>query len=245
MTGEGWSQMHLDTYRAVLRLPGVRSLMVVAMLARVPATAAGVTLTLHVVLDLRGSYGAAGLVGAGATVGSAVGAPVLGRMVDRRGLRPMLALTIVAEAAFWSVAPALSYPALLICAGIGGLLTMPVFSVARQSIAALVQGERRRQAYALDSMSLELSFMIGPALAVLMVTQVSARATMLAVGACIVLAGVALFVLNPPMRAAGEEPEPGQKGAAAHVVWSTAGRVARALGGDDVCPVRHGHRAGG
>src|SRR5919199_1989033 len=113
--------MRLDQYRAVLRVPGVRSLMLAAMLARVPATAAGVTLTLHVVLDLHGTYAAAGLVGALATIGSAVGAPLLGRMVDRRGLRQMLALTIVAEALFWSVAPVLAYPALLVCAGIGGL----------------------------------------------------------------------------------------------------------------------------
>ena len=78
--------MLLDPYRAVLRLRGMRSLMVVGMFARVPATAAGVTLTLHVVFDLHGSYGAAGLVGALTTVGSAVGAPLLGRMVEQSAL---------------------------------------------------------------------------------------------------------------------------------------------------------------
>jgi MFS family permease len=191
--------MRLELYGRVLRLPGVRPLMVVALLVRVPTTAAGVALTLHVVLDLGRGYGAAGLVGAAATIGSAVGGPLLGRLVDRRGLRWMLVITTSCEALYWSVAPVLPYPALLVAAGLGGLLAIPAFSVIRQSIAALVPAEQRRQAYAIDSMSVEMSFMVGPTLAVLVVTQVSARAAMLSVGAATVLGGLALLALNPPV----------------------------------------------
>ncbi|HEX5542802.1 MAG TPA: MFS transporter, partial [Micromonospora sp.] len=79
--------MTLAPYRRVLALPGVRSLLLVAMLARIPVTAAGVTLTLYVVLNLGRGYFAAGLVAAAMTVGAALGAPLMGRMVDRRGLR--------------------------------------------------------------------------------------------------------------------------------------------------------------
>jgi predicted MFS family arabinose efflux permease len=198
--------MTLEPYRRVLALPGVRPLILIALLARMPVTAVGVTLTLHVVLDLHHGYGAAGLVGAAATVGGAVGAPLLGRLVDRRGLRLMLGVTTVAEAVFWSVAPVLPYPALLVAALVGGLLTLPVFSVVRQSVAALVPEPQRRPAYALDSMSVELSYMAGPALAVLVVTTVSARVAMAGVGAGIVLAGIALFALNPPTHADDEAP---------------------------------------
>jgi MFS family permease len=196
--------MTLEPYRRVLALPGVRPLILLALLARVPVTAVGVTLTLHVVLDLHHGYGAAGLVGAASTVGTALGAPLLGRLVDRRGLRQMLAVTTVAEAVFWAVAPALPFSALLIAALVGGLLTLPIFSVIRQSLAALVPEPQRRPAYALDSMSVELSFMAGPALAVLVITAVSARFAMVLVGAGIVLAGAALFALNPPTRPAEE-----------------------------------------
>jgi predicted MFS family arabinose efflux permease len=198
--------MTLTPYRQALALPGIRSLLVVAILARVPVMAATITLTLHVVLELGRGYAAAGLVGAALTVGTAVGAPWLGRLVDRRGLRPVLALTTVAGGLFWASAPILPYAALLGAAFFGGLLTLPVFSVVRQSIAAITPVSQRRQAYALDSMSVELSFMIGPALAVLMSTTLSARVTMLAVGGGIVLAGLALFALNPPVRAHDEEP---------------------------------------
>jgi MFS family permease len=201
--------MTLEPYRRVLALPGVRPLILLALLARVPVTAVGVTLTLHVVLDLHHGYGAAGLVGAASTVGTALGAPLLGRLVDRRGLRLMLAVTTVGEAVFWSVAPLLPYAALLVAALVGGLLTLPVFSVVRQSMAALVPEPQRRPAYALDSMSVELSFMVGPALAVLIITTLSPRVAMVAVGAGIVLAGAALFALNPPVRAAEEDQQAG------------------------------------
>lgn len=178
--------------------------MVVAVLARLPLTAAGVTLTLHVVLDLGRGYAAAGLVGAAATVGSALGSPLLGRFIDRSGLRPALLVTTLAETIFWGLAPRLPYPALLVAAFVTGLLALPVFSVVRQSLAAMVPEAHRRQAYSLDSMSVELSFMVGPTAAVLVVTQFSASVAIWLVGGAMLLSGTALYLLNPPTREAGE-----------------------------------------
>ncbi|GAB3874798.1 hypothetical protein GCM10027610_144140 [Dactylosporangium cerinum] len=193
--------MRLDPYRHVLALPGVRSLMVLALLARIPITAIGVTMTLHVAQDLHRGWGAAGLVGAALTVGTAVGGPLNGRLVDRKGLRPMLIVTTACEALFWAVAPTLSYPALLVGAFVAGVFSLPVFSVVRQSLAALVPTEQRRQAYALDSMSVELSFMAGPPVAVLLMSTLSGQVTMWTIGGCLVLAGIALFLTNPPIHA--------------------------------------------
>jgi len=188
----------LAPYRAVLAIPGVARLTVVALLARIPITAAGVVLTLHVVLTLDRGYAAAGLVGAAATVGTAAGAPFLGRMVDRQGLRRMLLLVTVSEGLFWTAAPWLPYPVLLGFALAGGVLALPVFSVVRQSLAALVPETKRRAAYSVDSMSVEVSFMIGPVLGVLAATQASTSAAMVGLGALVVAAGAALFLLNPP-----------------------------------------------
>jgi MFS family permease len=202
MTQDG--VMRLKPYRQVLALPGVLPLLLVALLARVPVTAAGITLTLHVVLDLHRGYAAAGTVGAVSTIGMALGGPVLGRFVDRRGLRPMLLLTTVVEVTFWAVAPELPYQVLLPVAFVSGALTLPVFSVVRQSLAALVPDEHRRAAFSIDSMSVELSFMAGPALAVIILTNTSATATMWGVGVAILLAGLGLYAFNPPT-AGGEE----------------------------------------
>ncbi|MFV2113615.1 MFS transporter [Micromonospora sp. LOL_025] len=200
--------MNMKPYREALALPGLRSLLLVSVLARVPLTATGVTLTFYVVLDLGRGYGAAGLIGAAVTVGAAIGGPLLGRLVDRRGLRPVLVLTGTAEAVFWSTAPMLPYPVLLPAAFLAGSLALPIFSVIRQSIAAMVPPERRRPAYALDSMAVELSFMVGPALTVAAVTAISARTTLYLVGAGIVAAGVAFWVLDPPTRGGGEPAGP-------------------------------------
>src|SRR5438045_8917991 len=97
--------MRVEPYRRVLALPGVRSLMLVALLARIPIIAGGFALTLHVLLDQGRGYGAAGLVGMASTVGSALGAPLLGRFVDRRGPRPVLPVPAAADAPIRAVRP--------------------------------------------------------------------------------------------------------------------------------------------
>src|SRR5689334_18868365 len=128
--------MLLTPYRETLALPGIKSLLAVATLARMPIAAGAVVLTLHVVMDLDRGYGAAGLVGAAFTIGGSVGAPVMGRLIDRRGLRPALVLTTVAEVLFWWLGQPAPYWALLTMALFGGFLALPAFSVARQSITA-------------------------------------------------------------------------------------------------------------
>ena len=198
--------MTLTPYRETLALRGIPSLLAVATLARVPITAGTVTLTLHVTQDLHLGYGAAGLVGAAFTVGGSLGAPVLGRVTDRRGLRPVLVLTTVAEVTFWTTAQAMPYWALLLAALVGGFLMLPAFSVARQSIAALAPESHRLPAFALDSITTELSFMTGPALGVLVSTTAGARVAMFAVGGGILLSGVGLYLLNPPIRGKHEAP---------------------------------------
>jgi MFS family permease len=195
----------LGPYRDVLGVPRVRSLIAVTSLARVPAAASAVVLTLHVVLSLGGGYAGAGALVAALTVGGALGAPLTGRITDRRGLRTTLVLTASGQGAFWLAAPALPYAALLPVAFCGGLLTLPLFTVSRQSLAALVSDDRRRTAYSLDSMGVELSFMLGPAAGVLVATQVSTRAALVAMGATMLAAGLVLYLLNPPVRSDAEE----------------------------------------
>ncbi|MFC3992938.1 MFS transporter [Actinoplanes siamensis] len=198
--------MLLTPYRETLALPKVMSVLAVATLARIPIAAGAVVLTLHVVTGLGMKYGAAGLVGAASTIGGSIGAPVIGRLIDRRGLRPVLALTTVAEVVYWLVAQSLPYWALLPVALVGGFLALPAFSVARQAIAALTPESHRLPGFALDSMTTELSFMAGPALGVLIATTAGARVAMVVLAAGILLSGVGLWLLNPPTRAAHEAP---------------------------------------
>jgi MFS family permease len=202
--------MAFDPYRRVLALPGVRALWVLMLLARLPVAAGGVVLTLYVVLGLDRGYGAAGLVGAACTVGGSIGSPLMGRLVDRRGLRTMLMLCTASELAFWFSTPWLPYPALLASSLLTGVVMLPVFAVARQALAALVPVEQRRTAFSMDSISVEVSFAVGPAAGVLVATMVSPTAAVLATGAAVVAAGTALYVLNPPVRSEAELLEPGE-----------------------------------
>src|ERR671938_22578 len=86
----------------------------------------------------------------------------------------------------------------------GVVLGLPIFAVARQSLSVLVPEEEHRTAYSLDSMGVELSFMAGPALGVIVATQVSTTVALVGVGICMVLAGLALFVFDPPTRSLHE-----------------------------------------
>nr|WP_240746602.1 MFS transporter [Cryptosporangium phraense] len=195
----------LSAYRETLALRGTKPLLTVAVLARVPIAAGAVTLTLHVVNGLGRGYFAAGAVGAAFTIGGAASGPVLGRIIDRRGLRPVVVLTTAAEVSFWFGAAFAPYPALLVASLIAGFLALPVVVVTRQAIAALVPASHRVSAFALDSIATELSFIAGPSLGVLVCTTAGTRTGMCAVGTGILAAGLGLLRLNPPVRAEGED----------------------------------------
>lgn len=197
--------MTVEPYRRVLAIPGVRSLLLVGLVARIPVISIGMTLTLHVVNGMRLGFLQAGLVGAASTAGVAVGGPIAGRFVDRHGLRPTVAITTAAQVAFWLSAAFLPYWPLVGGAFVDGVLALPVFSVIRQCVAAAVQGEQRRTAFALDSMLVEVSYMIGPAAAVAATTAIGSGWTMVLVGTGIAGSGMVLFLLNPRTRAEAEQ----------------------------------------
>ena len=74
----------LARYGALFRVPHVRRLVLSGMLARLPMGMIGLALLL-LVRENGGSYAAAGLVSGGYFVATAIGAPIAGRRVDRRG----------------------------------------------------------------------------------------------------------------------------------------------------------------
>ena len=191
--------MDLAPFKHVLMLPRVRPFALLMFFARMPPAATGVILTLHVAVTLDRGYGAAGLVGAAGTIGMGLGAPLMGRLIDARGLRSMLALSVTASAAFWLTAPLMGYWTLLATAVLVGLLGVPMMSIGRQVITALVPASRRRVALSVDSISVELSFMGGPALGVLVATKFSTDTALLSIGVSILVAGALLYWANPPM----------------------------------------------
>ena len=82
-----------------------------------------------------------------------------------------------------------------------GLLAVPAGSIARQVLAALVPEEQRRTAYSLDTVSVEVTFMVGPSLGILISTQFSSAAALTSIGVLSGLVAVLLYLMNPPVRA--------------------------------------------
>ena len=191
--------MDLSRYRRVLARPGVRAVLLTSLLARMPIISAPIVLTLHVVLDLDRGFSASGLVAGAFAIGSAIGSPQLGRAMDRVGLRPVLCLTTVVAGVFWLTAAHLPYWALVPAAFVGGLLPIPVYTITRQSLAALLPPEDRQAGFSLDSMAVELSFATAPAVAIVLMTQTSPTLTLWLLGVLIVGAGIRLLIIDPPI----------------------------------------------
>ncbi|WP_103355264.1 MFS transporter [Amycolatopsis sp. CA-128772] len=171
-------------------------------LARLPMTMNGVLMTLYIVTGLGRGYGAAGLVGGGVTLGMALGAPLLGRCFDRYGLRPVVAVCGIGTTVFWVAAPHLPFAALAVVALPAGMLSVPAGSLARQVLATLVPLSERRAAYSLDTISIEATFMIGPAAGIAAITAFSPMWTLTALGLLFGGTAFLIWLVDPPIREA-------------------------------------------
>ena len=192
-------------YRDFLATPHVAPLLGFAVLARLPT---GVN-TLAVVLFLAartGSFAFAGLVAGALTIGSAVGAPLQGRLVDAHGARRVLlplslvhagglaAIVVLGEAGS-GVVP------LMLAAFAAGAALPPVSSVTRTLWPVLLagRGSLLSAAFALDSVVIEMVFVIGPLLAAGVALWLG-PAGALAVSAVAVVVGTAAFTALAPVR---------------------------------------------
>lgn len=124
---------------------------------------------------------------------------------------------------------------LLLLLFVAGLFALPVFTIVRQSLGVMMTGPDRRTAYSLDSMITEIVFIIAPGGAAVLAATLGSRVAMTAVGALVVVAGVALLISNPPTRSSqlpsaprqpvGELESPAHQSDAASVVPVVTGAI--------------------
>ena len=201
----------LARYGALFRVPHVRRLVLSGMLARLPAGMIGLALLL-LVRENGGSYAAAGAVSGAYFVATAVGAPISGRLVDRRGQARILlsrALIVPALLAAVCVLALLDAPMAAIgaAAAAAGALMPPVGASLRALWPRLfVDAELRAAAYALEASLQEITFIVGPLLVALLT---AAASPVLALGAAAAVGGVGtlLIALAEPVRAWRPEDE--------------------------------------
>ena len=195
----------MQPYRDILALGEVRRVFALAFAIRLPMFAIGIVLTLHVVSTLGRSYGEAGLVSAAFTIALALSAPWRGRLLDRYGLRRTVAPSIVVTGLLWTAMPFLPYAVLLPGSIVAGAFAVPSFSILRQALIVVVPEERRRSALSLDSVFTELSFMIGPAVAVWAAATYDTRWVLLILAIANTVAAAVLYLADPAMTVAAAD----------------------------------------
>ncbi|WP_110951707.1 MFS transporter [Pseudomonas bohemica] len=196
--------MSLRKYQRVLAIPRVLPATLFMFVAGLPLTIMTLTLSLHVLNELGRGYFDAGIVGTATALGFAVGSPLLGRMIDRHGLRPVVAVCGTLSTVAWLLLPLVSYSVYVCLAFVAGMFTVPTGSLARQFVASLVPEDKRRPAYSLNMMLMELGFVIGPATGILLITRYSATATIVGIGVWRALSYIVLYKLNWPTRSLDE-----------------------------------------
>lgn len=190
-------------YAEVLRPAGAASALAASVLGRLSLGMTGLAL-LILVRKATGSYADAGLVTACYSVAFAVGAPSRARTADRRGPRPVLLATgLLHPLAFGLVVALVELGAPVAVTGAAaaavGLTVPPLGSVMRALWGQLVTAERLLSAYSLESVVIELCFVLGPLLVAVLATVVDPAAGVL-VSAGVASAGAVALAANPVVR---------------------------------------------
>lgn len=187
----------LARYSAVLGQPGLRSAIVASVLGRLPIGITGLAI-LMLAQDTTGSFGAGGAVAACYVAGLALVAPLLGRLIDRYGPKTtLLCCAFAFPSALAGLVAALSAPAptwlAFALAGATGASFPPITVCMRTFFKQQLQEQTLlATAYSLESVLIELIFILGPVLVAIFVALASPAAAVLFAAAC-GCAGTLLF----------------------------------------------------
>lgn len=185
-------------YRALFRAPGSKAFCLAGLVARLalPMTGIGIITMLS---QLQGSYSLAGRVAATFVLTYALLSPQLSRLVDLYGQRRVLPVAtaisalglLLLAAVSWCEGPAWG---LFIGAVLAGFMPS-VSAMVRARWTVLYRGQPCLQtAYSLETVLDELTFIVGPPLAVGLAVAVLAQAAVLGAAVLLVIGVCALLV---------------------------------------------------
>jgi MFS family permease len=195
----------LARYAALLEPRDLRVTITASMIGRLPIGITGLAILL-LVQTATGSFALGGAATAAYVVGLAAVAPLLGRLIDRSGPRlTLLTCAVAFPAALALLVAAVQHSApawsVLICAGAAGAAFPPITVCMRTYFRQRLRNdELLAAAYSLESVLIELIFIVGPLLVALFVALASAAAAVLFAAAC-GFVGTFLFLRAPPLRA--------------------------------------------
>jgi MFS family permease len=202
-------------YAHILRTPGVAAIVLATAIGRLPIGISGLAILLYV-HGVSGSFAAAGVCTGALALGSALGAPLLGRLVDWRGERALLPLAFVHAGGLlliWLLGAAGAPIAALALASFAAGTTLPPVSSVLRSRWPLLLSETPElvpSAYALDSVMIEVIFVTGPLITTVIVATVGPEYA-LAVSAAAVLTGTTMLLAGLHGRGRPGGPEEGAR----------------------------------
>jgi len=187
------------TYRALFTAPGSTAFTAAGLLARLPLPMTGIGI-ITLLFQLYGSYALAGLVSATFVLTYALLSPQLSRLVDLHGQRRVLPVaTAISVVGLLMLAACARRQAPVWCLFIAALLAgfMPSMSaMVRARWTALYRGQPCLQtAYSLETVFDEVTFILGPPLAVGLSVAVFPEAALL-LSASVLALGVTALLLQ-------------------------------------------------
>jgi len=199
----------LARYAALLEPRDLKQTIAASMIGRLPIGITGLAILL-LVQAATDSFSKGGAAAACYVIGLAAVAPALGRLIDRNGPRPaLLACSVAFPAALLSLVAAVEArsPVLVLISAAAAGATFPPITVCMRTYfkQRLRDDALLATAYSLESVLIELIFIVGPMLVALFVAAASAAAAVLfaAASGCI---GTLLFLRSPPLRSWRIEP---------------------------------------
>ncbi len=193
----------LTRYATLLERPDLTRTIIASVIGRLPIGILGLAILLATQASSE-SFGLAGAVAACYLAGLAAMAPVLGRVIDRKGpARTLAVCTFLFPAALVSLVVALHLGAPLwtafALAALAGACFPPITVCLRTFLRQrLTEETQLAAAYSLESVLIEIIFIIGPMLVAFFVAYLSAGAAVLFAASCGLL-GTWLFLRSPAL----------------------------------------------
>ncbi|NNC11481.1 MFS transporter [Planctomonas sp. JC2975] len=189
----------MSAYSDLLRTPGVARIIAAQLVARFPNGMLSLAMLTHIE-QVHHTYGAAGLVLAGASIGQAIAGPLTSRLMGRVGMRIVLMITtLVCSAGIVLIAlVVMPIPVTIVVAAIAGLSTPPVVPAVRTIYPKLVNSRLLAPLFSLDASAQELIWIAGPVVITFVATQISTTIGLLFCAA-VMLGGGAWFISLPEL----------------------------------------------
>ena len=190
----------MTRYRELLTSPGVGYMVLAGIISRLPSSMIPLALPL-VIVGKTGSYVSAGLVTAFFVIASGVSSPFRGRLVDRIGSTVVLvvtgsgqALALIAVVTVAGMTSNIGW--LIVAAALAGLFTPPVTEIMRALWARLERQDLRNAAFAFESITIDVFYIVGPLLIAVLITLAPIGVTLITAAALCAI-GTNLLALTP------------------------------------------------